>query len=196
MLAPERVHFSLTRWATRTLRDWQRTPDTEEEAAEEAAFRLKNQQLWTFCSDTFQEAATGGERLGKQLELRLANKHASRNVPNAWIGRLLSLAALCYLRDRSQMSVLGAAALARDAEQMRAFRGGGKEGWDEFGRRSLRVLRNTVYKDANAVLAANWWYMALLKELKEPGTLERLFGEPYEAAGPYASSDEDEEEDE
>jgi hypothetical protein len=191
MLAPERVHFSVVRWATRTLSDWMRSPDTEEEAAEGAAFWQENEQLIEFCRATYAEAATGGERLGQQLQLRLAKAQASRNLPLAWIGRLQAMAAVCILRGGVRASTLGAAAFARDAEQMRAFRGGGTEDWAQFGPRSLRVLRNTVSEDAIAVLAGNWWYMMLLEERKEPGTLERLFGEAYEAAGACASSDEE-----
>jgi hypothetical protein len=195
MMAPERVHYSVVRWATRTLRDWQRAPETEEEAAEDAAFWQANEQLWAFCNDKYREAATGGERLGHQLELRLAKAGASRNLPVAWVRRLQAMAADCILRGRSIASTLGAAAFARDAEQMRAFRGGGTEDWAHFGQRSRRVLRNTVPEDAIFVLAGTWWFMALLKERKEPGTLERLFGESYEAAGPYAKSSDDEEAD-
>jgi hypothetical protein len=54
----------------------------------------------------------------------------------------------------------------------------GTEDWAHFGQRSRRVLRNTVPEDAIFVLAGTWWFMALLKERKEPGTLDarEMFG--------------------
>jgi hypothetical protein len=192
MLAPERVHFSVVRRATRTLSYWLRTPDTEEEEVEDAAFWQENEQLWAFCCGKYRKAATGGERLRHQVELRLAKAGALRHLPLAWSNRLQIMSATCISRGRFRASTLGAAAFARDAEQMRAFRGGGTERWDDFGPRSRRILRNTDAKDAIAVLAKTWWFMALLKERKKPGTLERLFGESYEAAGPYAESSDEE----
>ena len=44
-----------------------------------------------------------------------------------------------------------------------------------------------------AVIIAIWWCLALVLEQEEPRTLERLFGEAYEAAGPCAETSDDEE---
>jgi hypothetical protein len=102
----------------------------------------------------------------------------------------------CVLRkDRGQTVAIGAAVRAREAEQLRGSRGGGSESEASFWPRAEGTLAYVHAEDEHvrAELVAIWWTLLLVLEQNEPGTLERLFGEAYEAAGPCAESSDDEE---
>ena len=91
---------------------------------------------------------------------------------------------------------VGAAGLAKDAERMSARLGHGtQERWSEFWPRFKRVLSNTDPVRAHDVLALVWWHTAQSLEIKEPGTLLRLFGETYEEASALGQDEDDDGED-
>ena len=187
---PALVHISRVRYAHETLLGL-----TDEENAEADAYERANKALQAFCDKHYREAAIGWEPFLTRLDVQLGEDQAMRPLPKAWYARLEVCAISCSARDGGRTVAVAAAVRARDAEQLRGSRGGGSESEASFWPRAEGTLPHVHAEDEHvrAVIIAIWWCLALVLEQEEPRTLERLFGEAYEAAGPCAETSDDEE---
>ena len=186
---PDRVHYSRVRLAQETL------GLTDDENAD--AYARQNEALQAFCDEHYRGAVFGGARLLEDMERHLGSE-ALRPMPLAWMDRLTFCAICRVARDSGRTVAIRAAVRARDAEQLRGSRGGGSESEASFWPRAEGSLAyvHAEEEHVRAELVAIWWNCLLVLEQNEPGALERLFGETYEAAGPYAEQSDDEEEEE